>query len=580
MPVSRGAKQRSSDPALSKPNPFDSDSESEMNPKHGMSSSGTATASAAARNRYKNDFRDEGGLENQSVQELESYAAYKAEETTQKVNDCLKIAEVIREDASNTLVMLHQQGEQITRTHETAVSIDQDLSRGEKLLGSLGGFFSRPWKPNKAHQIKGPAPTTDDSLSKKVSHMEQREKLGLSSKPQSNPRHYSEPTSAMDKVQMEKAKQDDTLSDLSDVLGQLKGMAVDMVAFFVFLFGFAQCKTVKRDGTSCTSCCIHFKIWVALRPESSILVRKASKLSFHAVKALNEIKASLGWRVVYAWVGDDPCGDGDLPPWSGVTCSQQGDYRVVTELEVYAVSIVGPFPIAVTNLLDLTRLDLHNNKLTGPIPPQIGQLKHLKILNLRWNKLQDAIPPEIGELKKLTHLYLSFNNFKGDIPVELANLQELRYLYLHENRLTGKIPPELGNLKYLRHLDVGNNHLTGTLRDLIRNRAGFPSLRNLYLNNNQMSGGLPDQLANLTNLEILYLSYNKMIGPVTPKLVEIPRLTNLYLDHNAFTGRIPDGFYKHSFLKELYIEGNQFKPGAKPKGNHKVLDLIDTEFLF
>lgn len=53
---------------------------------------------------------------------------------------------------------------------------------------------------------------------------------------------------------------------------------------------------------------------------------------FHAVKALNEIKASLGWRVVYAWVGDDPCGDGELPPWSGVTCSTQGDYRVVTEL--------------------------------------------------------------------------------------------------------------------------------------------------------------------------------------------------------------------------------------------------------
>ena len=51
-----------------------------------------------------------------------------------------------------------------------------------------------------------------------------------------------------------------------------------------------------------------------------------------AVKALNEIKASLGWRVVYAWIGDDPCGDGDLPPWSGVKCSTQGDYRVVTEL--------------------------------------------------------------------------------------------------------------------------------------------------------------------------------------------------------------------------------------------------------
>ncbi|WOK94435.1 hypothetical protein Cni_G03137 [Canna indica] len=225
MPVSR----------VSKPDFFDSDSDSDLKSKPGKSSSGAGTsssyrpASAAARNKYKNDFRDEGGFENQSVQELEDYAAYKAEETTHKVNDCLKIAEVIREDASNTLVMLHQQGEQITRTHETAVAIDKDLSRGETLLGSLGGFFSRPWRPKKTKEIKGPAITTDNSA-KKANNKEQREKLGLSSNNngQSNQRQCSEPTSAMDKVQIEKEKQEDGLSDLSDVLGQLKGMAVDM----------------------------------------------------------------------------------------------------------------------------------------------------------------------------------------------------------------------------------------------------------------------------------------------------------------------------------------------------------------
>ncbi|WOG86686.1 hypothetical protein DCAR_0205903 [Daucus carota subsp. sativus] len=98
--------------------------------------------------------------------------------------------------------------------------------------------------------------------------------------------------------------------------------AFQLILMLALLFNVALCKTIKRD-----------------------------------VKALNEIKASLGWRVVYSWVGDDPCGDGGLPPWSGVTCTTQGDYRVVTALEVYAVSIVGPFPTAVTNLLDLTRLE-------------------------------------------------------------------------------------------------------------------------------------------------------------------------------------------------------------------------------
>lgn len=129
MPVSKVSKQgRAADP-------FDSDSDTEI---------GYKPPSKDARNKYKNDFRDEGGFENQSVQELENYAAHKAEETTSKVNDCLKIAEIIKEDASNTLTMLHQQGEQINRTHENCVAIDKDLSRVSSFHSTFTFFFSSP----------------------------------------------------------------------------------------------------------------------------------------------------------------------------------------------------------------------------------------------------------------------------------------------------------------------------------------------------------------------------------------------------------------------------------------------------
>ncbi|KAH7528974.1 hypothetical protein FEM48_Zijuj05G0134400 [Ziziphus jujuba var. spinosa] len=245
-------------PASSRSNPFDSDDEldtkqkytsprrtssepnlaipdSSTNPFDDEQGRGVSSSSylhnSAARNKYKNDFRDAGGIENQSVQELENYAVYKAEETTKAVNGCLRIAEDIRDDATKTLVVLHQQGEQITRTHTVAADIDHDLSRGEKLLGSLGGMFSKTWKPKKTRPIRGPVITRDDEVVRKGNHLEQREKLGLTPAPggRSNTQKLTtEPTDALQKVEVEKVKQDDAFSDLSNLLGELKDMAIDM----------------------------------------------------------------------------------------------------------------------------------------------------------------------------------------------------------------------------------------------------------------------------------------------------------------------------------------------------------------
>ncbi|KAG5602275.1 hypothetical protein H5410_033645 [Solanum commersonii] len=72
---------------------------------------------------------------------------------------------------------------------------------------------------------------SDDPVQSRGNHLEQREKLGLSSAPKARSSSRTpppEPTNALQKVEAEKAKQDDGLSELSDLLGELKNMAVDM----------------------------------------------------------------------------------------------------------------------------------------------------------------------------------------------------------------------------------------------------------------------------------------------------------------------------------------------------------------
>ncbi|KAI3882420.1 hypothetical protein MKX03_001921 [Papaver bracteatum] len=117
-----------------------------------------------------------------------------------------------------------------------------ELISGEKSLGSLEGMFSRPWKPKKTRAITGPLITSDDSSKAKASK-QQREKLGITSIPK-GPKNSRgsifESSSAMrrsryaiylpynDITRREKDKKDDALDKVSNILGDLKSMAIDM----------------------------------------------------------------------------------------------------------------------------------------------------------------------------------------------------------------------------------------------------------------------------------------------------------------------------------------------------------------
>ena len=98
----------------------------------------------------------------------------------------------------------------------------------------------------------------------------------------------------------------------------------------------------------------------------------------------------------------------------------------------------------------------------------------------------------------------------------------MRELYLNSNKLTGEIPTEIGNLTELRGLALHNNGLTGEI---------------------------PTEIIVLSSLRYLDLSYNELTGQLPIELVNLYYIEWLKIDGNRFTGCVPDGLYDIQFDK-------------------------------
>ena len=294
--------------------------------------------------------------------------------------------------------------------------------------------------------------------------------------------------------------------------------------------------------------------------------------------------------------------------------------------------LTGPIPSELGRLSQLESLNLKGNQLlTGPIPPELGQLSNLRSLGLGGNKLTGSIPPELGRLSNLRRLGLSYNQLTGSIPPELMQLQQLeqftyvvndglclpptdsflewmngvversgltgsfrgshggplcgeiealRALYdatggpnwerndgwfdgtgrpydrrlghwhgvrtnnagwvteirLSDNALTGSIPPELEQLSQLDTLNLGSNQLTGSIPPEL---GQLSNLLSLSLYDNQLTGSIPPELGQLSNLLSLRLGINQLTGPIPPELGQLSNLGVLYLNHNYLSGEPP-----------------------------------------
>jgi len=126
---------------------------------------------------------------------------------------------------------------------------------------------------------------------------------------------------------------------------------------------------------------------------------------------------------------------------------------------------------------------------------------------------------------------------QGEISPDIGELVNLTLLRLDDvNQLSGVIPSEIGNLTNLGVLTLENNQLSGVIPSEIGN------LTNLYvvkLTNNQLSGEIPSEIWNLINLRDLYLSDNQLTGEIPSEIENLTSLEDLRLGNNQLSGEIP-----------------------------------------
>ncbi|KAL2488281.1 Leucine-rich repeat protein kinase family protein [Forsythia ovata] len=263
------------------------------------------------------------------------------------------------------------------------------------------------------------------------------------------------------------------------------------------------------------------------------------------------------------WSGSNPC------KWQGVKCDSSGR---ISSISLPFKSLSGELPSILNQLSNLKSLHLQNNQLSGPLP-SLSNLASLEDVNLDGNNFS-SVPPDF--LSGLTSLQtFSINNNSNlppwKIPDTLKDCTSLVSFIAGKANLAGEIPDIFGSLPSLQNLRLSYNNLTGSLPASFSNSG----IQNLWLNN-QMTGlsGTINVIGTMSQLTEVWLHVNKFSGPI-PDLSACTELSDLQLRDNFLTGVIPDSLTKLPKLKTVALQNNVFQ-GPQPGFSNGVQASLGT----
>ncbi|XP_052620601.1 receptor-like protein EIX2 [Lactuca sativa] len=265
-------------------------------------------------------------------------------------------------------------------------------------------------------------------------------------------------------------------------------------------------------------------------------------------------------------------------------------------------SLIGQLPDCLWRFKGLQVLNLGHNNLFGRIPPSVGSLIQLQVLYLYKNNFSGELPLSLKNCTGLISLNLGANKFSGNVPVWIGeNLSGLYVVILKSNNFIGTIPLQLCQLGNLQIVDLSMNNLHGTIPSCLSNLTSMvhqggvlqdvyfqTSINNIVyasgiyvdhamiqwqggeheflstlklvksidLSSNNLTGQIPYQITNLSDLIALNFSMNALSGEIPQHIGEMKKLLTVDLSRNNLSGRIPSSMSQMSLLNDLDLSFN------------------------
>jgi Leucine-rich repeat (LRR) protein len=138
--------------------------------------------------------------------------------------------------------------------------------------------------------------------------------------------------------------------------------------------------------------------------------------------------------------------------------------------------------------------------------------------------------------------------------VVCGSRREVAALFLNENNLGGSLPTDIAFLSDLTRLTVSSNHIEGPIPSEI---GSLTRLVSLDSSNNRLTGILPTELGQLTGLDTLTFSSNRLNGFLPTEFGRLTNLVSLSGSDNALDGSLPTEMGRLTRLTSLELLQNK-----------------------